>query len=212
MGIQVSNAKATYPKTRRAAPELRVEITDAGGAKGFMAMAGFAGMEEDKMTDHGYDKTYHDGGAARVHEEWNTDGSGEYTVILGDRFIVAVHGSGVTDINALETAAAASVNLAGLEGAQGGKASSAANGMNAARAVRSARAHFTFLRYYFAACESNVMRTGISSLTSGTYLVTPKSERLIVVVASKPADGFFIIALSPILLTFASSVTDFVTP
>src|SRR6266853_470463 len=46
------------------------------------------------------------------------------------------------------------------------------------------------------------MRTGISSLTAGTYLLTPKSERLITPGISK----------MPILLTLASSVTGLVTP
>ncbi|MEP6485273.1 MAG: Yip1 family protein [Rudaea sp.] len=116
MGIQVSNAKATY-RNAQGGPEITVEITDSGGAKGFMAIAGFAGMEEDKQTDHGYEKSYHEGGRL-VHEEWNSSGSGEYTVILADRFVVEVHGSGVADINALK-AAAASVNLAGLEALKG---------------------------------------------------------------------------------------------
>ena len=44
------------------------------------------------------------------------------------------------------------------------------------------------MHYVAGACfASSVMRTGISSLTAGTYFVTPKSERLITVVASKPA-------------------------
>src|SRR6266404_7051587 len=59
------------------------------------------------------------------------------------------------------------------------------------------------------------MRTGISSLTAGTYLLTPKSERLMTVVASKPAAWALItpgISKMPILLTLASSVTGLVTP
>jgi hypothetical protein len=112
IGIQVSNAKATYRKPDGGA-ELRVEITDTGGAKGFMALAGFAAVEQDKQTDHGYEKTYHSDGRM-VHEEWNNSGSGEFTVILGDRFVVAVHGSGVANVDALK-AGIAGLNLAGLE-------------------------------------------------------------------------------------------------
>ncbi len=112
IGIQVSNAKGTY-RNPQGGPQLELEITDSGGAKGFMAIAGIAGMEEDKQTDQGYEKTYHQNGRL-IHEQWNKDGSGEYTVILGDRFVVALHGSGLTDISALKTATAA-VNLAGLE-------------------------------------------------------------------------------------------------
>ncbi len=112
IGVQVSNAKATY-RNPQGGPELTLEITDTGGAKGVMALAGFAGMEEDKQSDHGYEKTYHQDGRM-IHEEWNNGGSGEYTVVLGDRFVVAVHGSGVANIDALK-AAVAGLNLGGLE-------------------------------------------------------------------------------------------------
>ena len=110
IGIQVSNAKATY---RNDKGEIELEITDTGGAKGFMALAGFAGIEEDKQTDHGYEKTYHQDGRM-IHEEWNNGGNGEFTVILGDRFLVSVKGSGVANVDALK-AAVAGLNLAGLE-------------------------------------------------------------------------------------------------
>jgi len=112
IGIQVSNAEATY-RNPQGGPQLKLEITDTGGAKGFMALAGFANMEEDKQTDQGYEKTFHENGHL-VHEEWNKNGSGEYTVILADRFVVVLHGSGLSDISALQSALAG-VNLAGLE-------------------------------------------------------------------------------------------------
>jgi hypothetical protein len=116
IGIQVSNAKATY-RNPQGGPELRLEVTDTGGAKGFMALAGFAGIEEDKQSDSGYEKTYHENGRM-IHEQWNNGGSGEFTIVLGDRFVVAVHGSGVANIDALKSAVA-SVNLAGLEALKG---------------------------------------------------------------------------------------------
>ena len=112
VGIQVSHAAATY-QNAQGGPRLNLDITDTGGAKGFLAMAGIAGMESEKQTDSGYEKTYHDG-ARLVHEQWNKDGSGEYTVVLADRFVVVVKGSGVSDIGALKSAAT-SVNLSGLE-------------------------------------------------------------------------------------------------
>ena len=112
IGIQVSNAKATY-RNSQGGGQIELEITDSGGAKGFMALAGFAGIEEDKQTEHGYEKTYHQDGRL-IHEEWNNGGNGEFTVILGDRFVVAVHGSGVANIDALK-GALAGLNLAGLE-------------------------------------------------------------------------------------------------
>jgi len=112
IGIQVSNAKARYANPQGGA-QIELEITDTGGAKGFMALAGFAGIEEDKQTDHGYEKTYHQDGRL-VHEEWSNGGNGEFTIILGNRFVVAVHGSGVANVDALK-AAVGGLNLAGLE-------------------------------------------------------------------------------------------------
>ena len=112
IGVQVSNAKATYRNPQGGA-QLDLEITDTGGAKGVMALAGFAGMEEDKQSEHGYEKTYHQDGRM-LHEQWDKNGSGDYTVVLGDRFVVAVHGSGVANIEALK-AAVAGLNLGGLE-------------------------------------------------------------------------------------------------
>jgi len=112
IGIQVSNAKATYRKPEGDS-EIELEITDTGGAKGIMALAGFVGVEEDKQSDHGYEKTYHQAGRM-IHEEWNNSGHGEFTIVLADRFVVAVHGSHVANVDALKTAVAG-LNLAGLE-------------------------------------------------------------------------------------------------
>jgi hypothetical protein len=78
-----------------------------------MALAGFAGMEQEQQDDHGYEKTYHQDGRL-THEKWNNDGHGEYTVVLGDRFVVAVKGSHVVNVDALK-AALGGINLAGLE-------------------------------------------------------------------------------------------------
>ena len=58
IGIQVSERQGDLLAIRRAAAKSRLEITDTGGAKGFMALAGFAAVEQDKQTDHGYEKTY----------------------------------------------------------------------------------------------------------------------------------------------------------
>ncbi len=112
IGIQVSNAHATY-RNAQGSGEINLEITDTGGAKGFMALAGFAGVEEDKQTQSGYEKTYHENGRL-VHEEWNNSGSGEYTIILGERFVVSLKASGVANIDAVK-AALGGLNLAGLE-------------------------------------------------------------------------------------------------
>ncbi|MFT3790213.1 MAG: Yip1 family protein [Rudaea sp.] len=111
LGMQVSIAEARYGSGN--GPSYELTVTDSGSAKGFMALAGFGAMENEEQTDHGYEKTYHQDGRL-VHEQWNQSGDGEYTVVLGDRFIVNVKGSHVANIDALKSALGG-LNLAGLE-------------------------------------------------------------------------------------------------
>lgn len=109
MGMQISQADATYANDD--GRSVRLQITDTGTAKGLLGLAGWAGVEGERETGSGYEKTYRQDGRL-VHEKW--DGShGEYAVILGDRFTVEVDGN-VGSINDLK-AALAQVNLAGLE-------------------------------------------------------------------------------------------------
>jgi len=112
LGVQISKASATYSDD--AQHRLNLEITDTGSLKGLVGFAtGWAGVEQDSETDTGYDKTYKSGGQL-VHEKWDSRGnSGEYGVVVGDRFSVNVSGSAAS-IDDLK-AAVASVNLAGLE-------------------------------------------------------------------------------------------------
>lgn len=111
LGMQVSEAHATYSDD--AGRSLRLEVTDMGSAKGLLALAGFAAVDSQKETDHGYDKTYHQGDRL-VHEEWdNASKSGEFGIVLGERFAVKLSGS-AGSIDELK-AAVASLNLAGLE-------------------------------------------------------------------------------------------------
>lgn len=112
LGVQISKATATYSDD--AQRRLNLEITDTGSLKGLVGFAsGWAGVEQDSETDTGYDKTYKNGGRL-VHEKWDSRGnSGEYGVVVGDRFSVSVSGSAAS-IDELK-AAVASVNLAGLE-------------------------------------------------------------------------------------------------
>lgn len=113
MGMQISEAKATYGDG--AGRSVRLQITDTGSAKGLLGLANWAGMEGEKQTANGYEKTYRSDGRL-MHEEW--DGSnGEYTVVLGDRFTVAVHGQ-AGSMDELK-AALGSLNLSGLEALKG---------------------------------------------------------------------------------------------
>jgi hypothetical protein len=113
-GIQVSSAKANYGERDRS---LNLEITDTGGAAGRMAFAGWANIEGSKEEGTRTERTGKEGGHI-VHEEWDSASkSGEYTVVLGSRFVVKVQGN-ADSLGDLK-GAAASVDLAGLEALRG---------------------------------------------------------------------------------------------
>jgi Yip1-like protein len=111
MGMQASEAHATY--SNGADKSLRLEVTDTGSVKGLVAFAGWASVQSSKETDHGYEKTYREGGRL-VHEQWDAQTRyGEYGVIVGDRFAVKVTGN-ADSMDQLKAAVGA-INLAGLE-------------------------------------------------------------------------------------------------
>ena len=84
-----------------------------GGARGVMLLAGWAGVESERQTDTGYEKTARQDGRI-VHEEWNNTGShGEYTVVLGERFVAKLSGD-APSLDALKSALG-EVNLDALE-------------------------------------------------------------------------------------------------
>jgi hypothetical protein len=116
LGMQISKATATY--SDGAQRTLDLEITDTGGLKGLVGFAaGWAGVEQDKETDAGYEKLYRTGGQL-VHEQWdNRSHRGQYGTVVGDRFSVNVSGQ-VADINELK-AAVSSIDLAGLAALKG---------------------------------------------------------------------------------------------
>lgn len=110
MGMQISEATAEYSGDNQ---RITLEVTDTGGARGFMAMAAAMAPEEEKETDHGYEKTYTADGNM-IHEAWDTQSkSGEYSVVLGKRFTVKANGN-VDSIDQLKQAVT-SVDMSKLE-------------------------------------------------------------------------------------------------
>ncbi|WP_027484882.1 Yip1 family protein [Rhodanobacter sp. OR87] len=111
MGMQISQASAGYAADN--GQHITLEVSDTGGAKGFMSLAAAMAPEEEKQTEHGYEKTYSADGNL-VHEEWDTQSKyGEYSVVVGKRFTVKANGN-VDSIDQLKQAVA-SVDLAKLE-------------------------------------------------------------------------------------------------
>ncbi len=112
MGFQVAEASADY--SDGAGRDLKLEIHDTGGAKGILALANWANVEEQKEWQGGYEKTYRADGRI-VHERWDSgSNNGEYSVIVGDRFSVEVSGNAAS-MDELKSTLASGVNLGGLE-------------------------------------------------------------------------------------------------
>jgi hypothetical protein len=111
LGMQISKATATY--SDGANHTLNLEITDTGSLKGLVGFAaGWGGVEQESENDNGYEKTYKSGGQL-VHEKWNKQSqSGEYGVVIADRFSVDVRGNAAS-IDELKQAVA-SVDASGL--------------------------------------------------------------------------------------------------
>ena len=113
MGVQVSTGKASYRDAD--GNRLDLEVTDMGGTKGIMALAGMMGVESEKQTEYGYEKTYKQDGRL-IQESWdNNSHNGEFSIVLGERLSVKLRGNGEgLDMNMLKSALS-SLNLAGLE-------------------------------------------------------------------------------------------------
>ena len=88
MGLQISQARASYNDD--SGRLLTLEIADTGSAKGLLGLASWAGVEGEKQTSSGYEKTYREDGNL-IHEEWRGS-EGEYVTVVADRFTVKVMG------------------------------------------------------------------------------------------------------------------------
>lgn len=112
LGFEVSEAKATY--SDGAGRTLRPEMNDTGGAKGLLALANWAGVEQEREWSGGYERDYLLNGSM-VHERWHAaSGIGEYGLIVARRFSVEISGN-VASMEELKAALGAGVDLARLE-------------------------------------------------------------------------------------------------
>lgn len=101
MGMMVATAKGRYSNDQGSS--VTVNITDIGSMTGLagMAAAAWATTEIDRESDGGYEKTTKFNGYKALEKYNNGSKSGEISVLVGDRFIVAAEGNGV-DMNALK--------------------------------------------------------------------------------------------------------------
>lgn len=109
-GIEGAQAEATYEK---AGASLRLQVTDLGGAGALAGMASAFKVKSSKETATGYERVDTIGGRLTQESYDRTAKSGEYSVLVGERFMVEARGDGVT-MDELK-AAVASVGFARLE-------------------------------------------------------------------------------------------------
>lgn len=109
--LMVTTAKATYGGSDK---QVRLEVTDAGGAGAMMGLASWMGaLNMEREDDNGAERTRKEGNRV-VHERMSKKGGdNEYSVVVGDRFIVKAVGTGV-DLGGLKTGVG-NLNLARLE-------------------------------------------------------------------------------------------------
>ena len=110
-GLVMSKAEAEYDDGANRRVEL--EVTDTGGAAGLMGLAGWMNVQGEKESDGRIERTRREGNRMIREEISKRDGDNEYTVVLGDRFVVSARGQGVS-IDALRSAVG-SLDLAKLE-------------------------------------------------------------------------------------------------
>ncbi|HEX3704065.1 MAG TPA: Yip1 family protein [Vicinamibacterales bacterium] len=110
-GLMVSKAEAVY--SDGAQKNVTLEISDSGGASGLVGLAGWASVQQEKEDDTGSERTHKVDGRL-VHEKLSKNGgTNEFSVVLGDRFVVSAsgHGVGLDDLKA----AVGKLELAKLE-------------------------------------------------------------------------------------------------
>ncbi|MEO8926031.1 MAG: Yip1 family protein [Caulobacteraceae bacterium] len=102
-GVASSNAEAVYAKD---GARITLKVTDLAAMGALAGMAGAMGVQASKETADGYEKTSTAGGRLTV-ERWNrASKSGEYSVIVANRFSIDAEG-GAGSIDDLKAAVAA---------------------------------------------------------------------------------------------------------
>ncbi|TAJ73868.1 MAG: DUF1282 domain-containing protein [Phenylobacterium sp.] len=110
-GYQGSQAEARYAKGDAS---LRLEVTDMGAAGALAGMASAFNVKSSKETATGYEKVGVVGGRMTQENYDRQARSGEYSVLVGERFMVQARGDGVS-MEELK-AAVGSVDQRRLEG------------------------------------------------------------------------------------------------
>jgi hypothetical protein len=101
-GLMAAKVRGDYGD--QSGKSLTLEVTDTGGASGLMGLAGWAMMGNSESENDSRIERMRKDGNRMVHEQISKKGgSNEYSVILGDRFVVSGKGQGV-DFDAVKGA------------------------------------------------------------------------------------------------------------
>ncbi|APV52257.1 hypothetical protein BWI17_02765 [Betaproteobacteria bacterium GR16-43] len=89
--LKVTTAKASYGDA--SGKQVRLEVTDSGGAGAMLGLAGWMGaLDVEKEDDNGSERTKKEGGRI-VHERISKrGGDNEYSLVVADRFMVKAAG------------------------------------------------------------------------------------------------------------------------
>jgi hypothetical protein len=98
-GLMVAKVQGDYVEGDK---QVRLVVTDTGGAAGLMGMAAWLGVSGEKEDSNRREATRREG-TRMVHEEVDKrSGESEYTVVLANRFVVTAEGK--ADIGTLKSA------------------------------------------------------------------------------------------------------------
>jgi hypothetical protein len=98
-GLMVAKAEGVYGDGAR---RVELEVTDTGGAAGLMGLASWMGVQGEHEDSRRREVTREENGRL-VHEETSKQGGdNQYSVVLGQRFVVSARGRGV-DLDALRS-------------------------------------------------------------------------------------------------------------
>lgn len=92
-GIEGAQAEATYEK---AGANVRLQVTDIGAAGALAGMASAFKVKSSEETADGYEKVDTINGRLTQEKYNRTSRSGEYSVLVGQRFMVEARGEGVS--------------------------------------------------------------------------------------------------------------------
>ncbi len=110
-GLEISKVEADYGDG--SSKSMRLEITDTGGAAGLMGLAGWMNMQGERENDRGIERTRKEGDRLMHEKISKTGGPNEFSVMVGNRFLVEANGRGVS-IDELRSAVG-SLDLGKLE-------------------------------------------------------------------------------------------------